>query len=156
GGCQADGGQIIESSISTLTTLKPGRLRLISCPVESTGCAAGRQRRWTGRPALRTLLHAGTRSMSGFVSMEHLRVDSLRPHIAKAAEVIKDYTAIFVFPDGNFGSGTFVNIGGFAGILTAHHVAAHLDRFADFSLVVAGYPHRLEATAKTVQHISIG
>ena len=94
--------------------------------------------------------------MSGIVVMEHVSFDSLRPHIAKAAEVIKDYTTIFAFNDGSFGSGTFVNIGGFTGILTADHVAAHLDRFADFSLVVAGYPHRLEATVKTVQRVTIG
>lgn len=94
--------------------------------------------------------------MIGFVAMEHVRFDSLRPPIAKAAEIIKDYTAIFAFNDGAFGSGTFVNIGGFAGIVTAYHVAAHLVRFPDFSLIVADYPHRLDATAKTVQHIPIG
>jgi hypothetical protein len=94
--------------------------------------------------------------MAGFVAIEHVKFESLRPHIAKAAEVIKDYTVIFAFNDGAFGSGTFVNVGGFAGILTAYHVAEHLGRFADFSLVVADYPHRLDATATTVQHVAIG
>lgn len=94
--------------------------------------------------------------MSGFVSIKNVKFGSLRPHIARAAEVIKDHTAIFSFNDGSFGSGTFVNIGGFAGILTACHVAEHVSRFADFVLVVANYPHRLEATAKTVQHVPVG
>ena len=94
--------------------------------------------------------------MSGFVAIHHVKFDALRPHIAKAAEVIKDYTAIFSFNDGSFGSGTFVNIGGFTGILTAHHVAEHLGRFADFVLIVADYAHRLEATARTVEHVAIG
>ena len=56
--------------------------------------------------------------MSNFVTIEQVKFDSLRPHIAEAAAVIKDYTAIFSFNDGSFGSGTFVNIGGFAGIIT--------------------------------------
>jgi hypothetical protein len=94
--------------------------------------------------------------MSGFVSIKHVKFESLRPHIAKAAEVIKDYTAIFAFNDGALGSGTFVNIGGFTGILTAYHVAEYLERFADFSLVVADYPHRLEATTQTVHHVVVG
>src|SRR6185503_11072262 len=94
--------------------------------------------------------------MTSFVSIERLKFDSLIPHIAKAAEAIKDYTAIFSFNDGRFGSGTFVNVGGFIGILTAYHVADHLTQFSDFSLIVADYPHRLDATAKTVQHVVVG
>jgi hypothetical protein len=94
--------------------------------------------------------------MSGFVSIERVKFDSLRPHIAKAAGVIKDYTAIFSLNDGSFASGTFMNVGGFTGILTAYHVAEHLTLFPDFLLIVADYPHRLEATAGTVQHVVIG
>src|SRR5258708_3633755 len=137
-GCQCEA--MAESEVHLAGEDRMVRFRIHSCQVEGQG-------RWTEPSMPRTLMHTGTENMSGFVSIKHVKFDcSLRPHIAKAQEVIKDYTAIFSFNDGSFGSGTFVNIGGFAGILTAYHVAEHVSRFADFVLVVANYPHRLEAT----------
>ncbi len=78
------------------------------------------------------------------------------PHIECASKIIKDYTAIFVFDDGRIGSGTFVSVRGFAGILTAHHVAEHLFEFKEFALCVADYPHGLWVRSELLVHVPIG
>jgi hypothetical protein len=91
-----------------------------------------------------------------FVALEKLKFELLNPHIARASEIIKDFTAIFIFEDGQVGSGTFVNVGGFTGILTAYHVAQHLYKFKKFKFCVAEYPHDFGADSSLLQHVPIG
>jgi len=94
--------------------------------------------------------------MSGVVAVRNVKFDLLTPQIEKASWAIKDYTAIFVFDDGEIGSGTFVNVCGFTGVLTAHHVAQHLFGFDEFSWCVADYAHRLTVPSDLLEHVPIG
>ena len=82
--------------------------------------------------------------------------EHITPHIANAAKMIKNYTAIFIFEDGRVGSGVFVNACGFEGILTAHHVAEVVFKFPEFALCVAEHPHSLYVKSEYLEHIVIG
>jgi len=94
--------------------------------------------------------------MSGFVSINHVKFDSLRPLIAKAAERNQGLYRDFSFNDGSFGSGNLCEYRRVCGHFNCSSCCRTLSRFSDFVLVVANYPHRLEATAKTVEHVAIG
>jgi len=66
--------------------------------------------------------------MSGYVKA-FLRGDVFNGHISRAEEPLKKYMVGFVGSDfWPIGSGTLVEVCGFAGILTAHHVAAEIFR----------------------------
>jgi hypothetical protein len=93
--------------------------------------------------------------MSGFVKA-NVKFDQLKPHIDSACKAIKDYMAIFIFEDGQIGSGTFVSTCGYGGLLTAWHVAEHLSRFQEFVLCVTDSPHRLSISSDLVEHVPIG
>ena len=93
--------------------------------------------------------------MPGFVKA-YVKFEHLKPHIENACKAIKDYMAIFIFEDGRIGSGTFVNTCGFDGILTAWHVAKHLQNFQEFALCVTDYPHGLWISTELAEHVSIG
>lgn len=94
-------------------------------------------------------------TMSGLVKVT-VKSDRLMPHIENASKVIKDYTAIFIFEDGQIGSGTFVTACGFDGVLTAWHVAEHLSRFQEFALCVADYPHGFWISSEIAEHVPVG
>jgi hypothetical protein len=94
--------------------------------------------------------------MPGFVKAA-MKFDVLVPHIAAAAtDVVKNHTAIFIVDEEPVGSGTFVQTGGFSGILTAFHVAEKVCNSPEFLLCVVDSPHRLEMTFDTVAHVVIG
>jgi hypothetical protein len=92
----------------------------------------------------------------GFVAARRIDFRRLTPLFPEVGARIKDYSALFIFDDGEMGSGTFINIGGFMGILTAYHVAAHLYQFNEFCLCVADYPHRLTIDSSILKHVPIG
>ena len=94
--------------------------------------------------------------MPGFVALEKLNPKLLEPHLAGAARVLKNYTTIFIFEDGHFGSGTFVRIGAFNGILTAYHVAEHVFKFPLFHFCMDVVEQEIEANPETMQHVPIG
>jgi hypothetical protein len=85
-----------------------------------------------------------------------VRNDQIRPLLAKASKLIKDYTAILAFEDGRVGSGVFVNTGGVEGILTAHHVAKVVFEVPEFALCIADHVHELWRKSAHMQHIVIG
>jgi hypothetical protein len=93
--------------------------------------------------------------MSGFVKT-YVKFDQIKPHIDNACKAIEDYMAIFIFDDGQTGSGTFVNTCGFDGLLTARHVAEHLSKFEEFALAVANRPHGLWIPSDIMEHVPIG
>jgi hypothetical protein len=96
------------------------------------------------------------RLLRGFIAVTGFDFGLLNPFFREAGSRIKDYSALFIFEDGEMGSGTFINIGGFMGILTAYHVAEYLYRFKEFRLCIADYPHRLTIESSILKHVPIG
>jgi hypothetical protein len=80
----------------------------------------------------------------------------LEPHMARAAEVIKNYMVTFIVNEEPLGSGTIVKTCGVEGILTANHVAEELFKFSEFSLCVADSPHRLDISPNIIEHVPVG
>src|SRR5579863_5718541 len=78
------------------------------------------------------------------------------PHLEKAFDEIKNYTAIFILGDGRVGSGTFVNACGYDGILTAHHVAEPVLNSSVFALCIAEHPHTLWLRSENFEHVPVG
>jgi len=93
--------------------------------------------------------------MPTFVAKD-VKTAQVRPLIANASKIIKDYTAILIFEDGRVGSGVFVNTRGVEGILTAHHVAQAILRFSEFGLCIAEHPHAVWVRSELLEHIVIG
>jgi hypothetical protein len=79
-----------------------------------------------------------------------------RQYLDTAHKQISYYTAIMIFDDGLCGSGIFVRAYGYAGILTAHHVARLIHRCSSFNLVVQSHKHEMTIESSSVQHIVIG
>jgi hypothetical protein len=80
-----------------------------------------------------------------------------QPHILKAFDEIKNYTAMLIHESGVVASGVFVNACGFDGILTANHVAVPMiDESKHFALCIAQHEHGVWLKSETFEHVPIG
>jgi hypothetical protein len=91
------------------------------------------------------------------VRVRNFKTKVLQPHIEEAEHLIGDYNAIMILSSREVGSGTFLKIGPFYGILTAHHTAMSLFSKEEFTLCVSNQiANECWGSPQRLTHIPIG
>jgi hypothetical protein len=80
----------------------------------------------------------------------------IEPYLIKSNAEIAHFTIIFIGDNKWVSSGTFVNYGGYYGILTAQHVAKELWKSSNVALSITEYPSRVKFDPKHCEHVMIG